>query len=288
MTLKNEGDSAYRPKFYGSKITIERKILKDGVSHYRILNEKGFFTFEKFFCLHIQYLFLILQKEKLVETKKSEVDNIVEQFNIQVDNPVCFLNQETSKHFLNSSDNVAKYRLFMKATQLEAMREIHELITKERESAIQMITAKSEYMPVLEQEVFEWEEKYKKCRSVDKLNQDIVMLYKESAWANVIAREKRVEEIERDIGKIDREIEKNERKIEEATRRISESDERRENNAQKIARLTLEADSYEAHREELSGKYKEATAAYKATNLEIKKTKVGKKSTKHTLFLQCV
>jgi chromosome segregation ATPase len=175
----------------------------------------------------------------------------------------------------------------MKATQLEAMREIHEMITKERECATEMVAAKSQYMPVLEQELFEWEEKYKKCQSVDKLNQKIILLYKESSWASVIGREKRVEEIERDIGKIDREIEKNERRIEEATRRISEADERRENNAQKIARLTLEADSYEANREELSGKYKEVSAAYRATNSEIKKTKVGE-NINQTLFFFAV
>lgn len=50
-------------------------------------------------------------KVKEISRKKQEVDNIVEQFNIQVDNPVCFLNQETSKHFLNSSNNADKYKV---------------------------------------------------------------------------------------------------------------------------------------------------------------------------------
>jgi hypothetical protein len=50
-------------------------------------------------------------KDKVISTKKQEVDNIVEQFNIQVDNPVCFLNQETSKHFLNSSNKTEKYKV---------------------------------------------------------------------------------------------------------------------------------------------------------------------------------
>ena len=50
-------------------------------------------------------------KDKVVSVKKQEVDNIVEQFNIQVDNPVCFLNQETSKHFLNSSNKSDKYKV---------------------------------------------------------------------------------------------------------------------------------------------------------------------------------
>ena len=47
----------------------------------------------------------------MVSNKKQELDNIVEQFNIQVENPVCFLNQETSKHFLNSSNKANKYKV---------------------------------------------------------------------------------------------------------------------------------------------------------------------------------
>ena len=50
---------------------------------------------------------------KTISVKKQEVDNIVEQFNIQVNNPVCFLNQDISKHFLNSSNNADKYKVWL-------------------------------------------------------------------------------------------------------------------------------------------------------------------------------
>jgi structural maintenance of chromosomes protein 6 len=42
--------------------------------------------------------------------------------NIQVDNPVCILNQETAKNFLHSNDAQQKYKLFERATQMDAMR----------------------------------------------------------------------------------------------------------------------------------------------------------------------
>ena len=34
ITLRNEGEEAYEPKEYGSKITIGRQIKSDGVSLY--------------------------------------------------------------------------------------------------------------------------------------------------------------------------------------------------------------------------------------------------------------
>jgi structural maintenance of chromosomes protein 6 len=96
VTLTNEGGDAYKSDEYGERITIERRITKNGTSTYKIKDSRG----------------------RVVSNKKEELNNIVEQFNIQIENPVCFLNQETSKHFLNSSNPRQKYILFMKASQL--------------------------------------------------------------------------------------------------------------------------------------------------------------------------
>ena len=41
LTLSNVGEEAFKPQEYGSSITIERKISKDGVSSYRLLNDKS-------------------------------------------------------------------------------------------------------------------------------------------------------------------------------------------------------------------------------------------------------
>jgi hypothetical protein len=51
--------------------------------------------------------------------------------NLQVDNPVCILNQETAKNFLHSNDARQKYKLFERATQMDAMR--HDFSTAEEE-----------------------------------------------------------------------------------------------------------------------------------------------------------
>ncbi len=96
ITLTNEGGDAYQPDQYGKRITIERSISKNGTSTYKTKDSRG----------------------RVVSRKKEELNNIVEQFNIQIENPVCFLNQETSKHFLNSANPNQKYILYMKASQL--------------------------------------------------------------------------------------------------------------------------------------------------------------------------
>lgn len=207
--------------------------------------------------------------------KKSELDNIVEQFNIQVDNPVCFLNQETSKHFLNSSDNKAKYLLFMKASQLEAMRAIHQAIANEREAANNLIKDKSDYMPVLERELYEWEEKYKMCQSAEKLKKKLAVLYMEAAWALCISSEKIVEASERELKVQEKSKEKVEKKIDELKQKEREFEETNSNDKITITKLTQEAKSLKATEAEIYARANEATLAHRKVSTEIKKLKVG-------------
>lgn len=56
-----------------------------------------------------------------VSTKRSDLDRILAKMNIQVDNPVCILNQETAKNFLHGNDSTAKYKLFERATQMDVI-----------------------------------------------------------------------------------------------------------------------------------------------------------------------
>ena len=54
-----------------------------------------------------------------MSTKKEELVAVLEHCSIQIDNPVSILSQDTSRNFLQKSSPSDKYKLFMKATQLE-------------------------------------------------------------------------------------------------------------------------------------------------------------------------
>lgn len=91
---------------------------------------------------------------KIVSEKKDTIDTIVTHFNIQVDNPMCMLNQDTAKNFLNTKSIKEKYnvrffklhvfrkmfsvyfKFFLKATQLQKMVEDLE------ENAVEIRSAK--------------------------------------------------------------------------------------------------------------------------------------------------
>ena len=68
-------------------------------------------------------------------------------------------------------------------------------------------------MPTLEEQLFEWEDKYKKCQSVDKLKKKLSQLMQEYAWATAIECEKKIENIQRDKRGLLKSKEKTETKV---------------------------------------------------------------------------
>jgi hypothetical protein len=92
--------------------------------------------------LLISHLFPVLGE--VVSSKKEELDKIVLALNIQINNPITILNQDTARTFLNSSDPHEKYKLFMKATQLEqTQREYAESMLNKRK-ATTLLNSKKE------------------------------------------------------------------------------------------------------------------------------------------------
>lgn len=56
---------------------------------------------------------------KIISNKKAELENILQRFRIQPNNPVSVLNQDMARNFLAANKAEAKYALFRKATLLD-------------------------------------------------------------------------------------------------------------------------------------------------------------------------
>ena len=104
VTLLNKGPDAFRHDVYGDTITIERTISLGTVSNpyklYGADDPKG--------------------NGKPKSTKRKDLDLLLDQLNIQVENPVAVLDQEEAKKFLMGRPE-DKYIFFAKATDLERM-----------------------------------------------------------------------------------------------------------------------------------------------------------------------
>ncbi|XP_022314343.2 structural maintenance of chromosomes protein 6-like isoform X1 [Crassostrea virginica] len=196
--LRNRGPDAYKAGTYGDKIVVERKFTHDGSSSYKLKSREG----------------------KVVSTKREELTAILDQFNIQVDNPVAILNQDTSRNFLNSKSPHDRYRFFLKATQLEQMLLDYTRANEQREITKEVIEKKQQTLPTLEKEVLDWEQKFKSLTALDDLKTKMEQRKKELAWAFVISRERDLQQMEKNLQQEQKRIPKFDQKVEEAKAKV--------------------------------------------------------------------
>ena len=75
VTIKNQGEDAYRHGLYGDSIVITRRFTREGGSSYKIKSKSG----------------------KIISNKREELAAICDHMNIQVDNPMNILTQDSAR-----------------------------------------------------------------------------------------------------------------------------------------------------------------------------------------------
>uniref|UniRef100_A0A8C1TNL1 Structural maintenance of chromosomes protein 6 n=1 Tax=Cyprinus carpio TaxID=7962 RepID=A0A8C1TNL1_CYPCA len=163
ITLRNRGRDAYKPEVFGQSITVDLRISSEGIRTYKLRSKTG----------------------HLVSSKKEELISILDHFNIQVDNPVSILTQEMSKHFLHSKGEGDKYKFFMKATQLDQMKEDYSYIMKTKTMTQNTVEKHRETLQELKRKYHEKEERYKSLASLDEMQKKLDELKNQMAWALV-------------------------------------------------------------------------------------------------------
>ena len=177
VTLRNSGADAYCPEVYGNSIIVKRKLTLEGSSSYRICTGDN----------------------KVIATKREELDMILDYFNIQVENPVVILNQFASHEFLISNTPKDMYRFFMRATLLEQLLKEYNDTIEAKCAAQEELRKKQHELELMKQEVQRCQRMYDACSSVDKLRDKIVKLKEEMAWAFVCEKEKLLEKVSKEL-----------------------------------------------------------------------------------------
>lgn len=163
ITLHNEGPMAYKPKLYGPSITIVRNFTASGSSSFKVKNHTG----------------------EVIATQAREIQNIKTSLNIQVDNPICILNQDTSRNFLSSNDPKHKFTLFMRATKLETLASEFKKIEGELKNSKKLLEEKSNNIQKMKGDMRNLKVKIEQYKSVRNLQEEEVSLQTELFWSKV-------------------------------------------------------------------------------------------------------
>ncbi|KAJ8270525.1 hypothetical protein GJAV_G00115940 [Gymnothorax javanicus] len=253
ITLRNRGQDAYKPEVFGPSIVVELRISSEGLRTYKLKSKAG----------------------QLVSTKKEELVSILDHFNIQVDNPVSILTQEMSKHFLHSKGEGDKYKFFMKATQLEQMKEDYTYIMSTKAVTKDNIGKHEECLEDLKRNYLEKEDKYKSLASLDEMHLKLDELQHQMAWALVSEMGKEVKQMkERILGeekttiKYDQKVDEWKTKVEEAEQKFKEIREKLESISERLQQLQPQCT-------ELRNKAQESSKAHKAAEADFHRIKTN-------------
>ncbi|KAH6885099.1 hypothetical protein BKA70DRAFT_1338202 [Coprinopsis sp. MPI-PUGE-AT-0042] len=152
MKIKNQGPEAYKHDVYGDSIIVKRIFKKDGAASWKICDSK----LNKPICDHM---------------------------NIQVDNPLNVLTQDSARMFLSASTPGDKYKFFLLGTQL-----------------------------------FQLSQQYEQWSSKQKVED----LKKELAWSHVAGKKREMEAKAMDVENSEQKLKAAKKEVEEETFRIQE------------------------------------------------------------------
>ncbi|KAJ7677433.1 P-loop containing nucleoside triphosphate hydrolase protein [Mycena rosella] len=184
ITIKNQGEEAFKPKEYGKSIMITRKFTKEGNSSWKIKSKDG----------------------KVVSTKKDELAAICDHMNIQVDNPMNVLTQDAARQFLSASLPADKYKFFLRGTQLSQLSEEYDTCFSNITATTKVLTQKKEAIPDLRTAFREASTRFEEASKAREQKKKVDELKKELAWAHVNAKEKEMESKIEDAAKLSRRL----------------------------------------------------------------------------------
>ncbi|KAM8954181.1 structural maintenance of chromosomes protein 6 [Pelodytes ibericus] len=256
ITLRNRGQDAFKPESYGESIIVQQHFTTDGNRSYKLKSATG----------------------ALVSSKKEELIAILDHFNIQVDNPVSVLTQEMSKHFLQSKNESDKYKFFMKATQLDQMKEDYSYIMETKSRTSDHVKYGVERLHDLRRECMEKEERFKSIASLGEMKEKMEDLKCQMAWAMVNETEKQIKPFREQITNENGWSAKCEKKIEEWQGKVNGAEEKFRVIQEQLEKISQEAQALRpqsiALKDDLLGKkraYNEAEVFYNRHRMELKR-----------------
>ncbi|KAI1496023.1 P-loop containing nucleoside triphosphate hydrolase protein [Biscogniauxia marginata] len=246
VKIKNQGDDAYKPDLFGESIIFERWFTKSGSSGFKLKSAAS----------------------RVISTKKADVDDVVEYFCLQVDNPLNVLSQDNARQFLNAATPATKYKYFVQGTQLEQLDHDYQLLTE-------MLDANEAKLSEHQENISYLKEKYEKAVKLRdavgksaEMRQRSKLYSNQLAWAQVIEQETILEQKEAAILTADEEVSGMEQTIAEKTNVLDGIDNRIQEAEEATEAVRQEEGQIKEQEQEAKTNYDNAKKAIEETHAQ--------------------
>lgn len=195
ITVRIKNRDGYQHDTFGDSISVERTFNRAGTSGFKMKNAGG----------------------KVISTMKATLDEVLDHYALQLDNPICVLSQDMARQFLHSSSAADKYKFFIKGVQLEQMNQDYDLLSENIDSIERTFANKEENLRLLKQKDREAGERMRLLNKQDETNQQIAELSAQMAWAQVEEQERRLANIQSEIQEVERALAQSQASVEAAS-----------------------------------------------------------------------
>jgi chromosome segregation ATPase len=235
VKIKNQGPLAYKPAQYGDSIIVERHFSRSGTSGFKLRNVNN----------------------KLVTNKKAELEDILDAFSMQIDNPMNVLTQDMARQFLNHSTPKDKYNFFLKGTQLENLNRDYQQIEQTLEAMNARTEVKEADLRVLRNNVDVLQKKMKRAANLETMRNKIKELRAQVGWAAIWEKEQAVARLAEGAENADARIRKCQEDVADAAGHYELADAACEAAKQNVTEITAELEPAEQSLVDVKAKFQE-------------------------------
>lgn len=171
VELKNRGEDAFKLEIFGDSIIIERRIT-ESTSTTVLKDHQG----------------------KRVASRKQELLELTDHFNIDVENPCVIMSQDKSREFLHSGNDKDKFKFFFKATLLQQVNDLLQSIYNHLNKADALVLELEATIRPIEKELSELQGKIRNMEHVEEITQNLQRLKKKLAWSWVYDVDRQLKE----------------------------------------------------------------------------------------------
>jgi chromosome segregation ATPase len=218
VRIKNQGALAYKPDQYGDSITVERYFNRSGTSGFKLRDLNG----------------------RIVSTKKAELEDILDAFSMQIDNPMNVLTQDMARQFLNHSTPKDKYKFFLQGTQLEVLSKDYQQIEQSLELMNTRAEVKKSDIGVLRKKMEDLAVKARRAENLERMRAKEAEIAHQALWANVQEEEAELAEADNELEKVAAVIERRQGLVEAASEAYDRSDSAYEAAKQRVTEISSE------------------------------------------------
>lgn len=203
LEIKNQGEDAFKPDTYGDVIILERRIT-ESTSTSVLKDHQG----------------------KKVASRREEIRELVEHFNIDVENPCVVMSQDKSREFLHSGNDKDKFKFFFKATLLSQVDDLLKSVKDNLDKANGEVFELERSIAPVEKELNELQGKIKSMEHIEEISQQVQLLTKKCAWSLVYDIDKQMQEVTTRIRKLEERIPQCQARIDQKIAKVEELQDR--------------------------------------------------------------